>query len=467
MKRKKIRGNHIKKLGTTNNTVISMSIDILRKHYKHSSFDKKMKIIKSVLDDPSKFLEDEALGKLAEYIMPENEQVIDATKLQKAKPYQVFGDENIGESAKHQMYQAMKLPVTLDGALMADSHHGYGLPIGGVLATNNAVIPYGVGVDIGCRMCLSIYRDAPTILHTRRDELKHILKTHTKFGLRETHAKPNDAAILHDPLFQEIPMLKRLQQKAATQLGSSGGGNHFVEFGIATIPEDSKDLNLKKGEYLALLSHSGSRGLGAYVAKHYTNLAKSMSHLPKGVRNLAWLDLDSEAGMEYWLAMNLAGDYASACHRDIHNRIAKVLKLQAKTVVENHHNFAWKEKLADGTEAIVHRKGATPAGEGVLGIIPGSMTHNGYIVKGLGNNASINSASHGAGRQMSRSAAKQGIAKDALRKTLKDHGVELIGGGVDEAPMAYKNIDEVMSQQQELVEVLGSFTPKIVRMAKE
>jgi tRNA-splicing ligase RtcB len=177
--------------------------------------------------------------------------------------------------------------------------------------------------------------------------------------------------------------------------------------------------------------------------------------------------MDSEAGMEYWLAMNLAGDYASACHRDIHNRIAKVLKIQAKTVVENHHNFAWKEKLADGTEAIVHRKGATPAGDGVLGVIPGSMTAPGFIVKGLGNAESINSASHGAGRLMSRSAAKQGIAKDSMRKTLKDHGVELIGGGVDEAPMAYKNINDVMSHQQELVEVLGSFTPKIVRMAKE
>ena len=467
MKHKKIRGNHIKKLGTTDNTAISLALDILRKHYKHNSFNEKMKLIKAVLESPADYTEHEQLSKLADYLTPLEETEIDETKLQKARPYAVFGTEDIGESAKHQMYQAMKLPVTLDGALMPDSHHGYGLPIGGVLATNNAIIPYGVGVDIGCRMCLSIYRDDPKILHTRRDELKVILKQHTKFGLRETHDKPNDAEVLHRSLFQEIPMLKRLQQKAAIQLGSSGGGNHFVEFGVVTIPEDCKDLNLKKGEYLALLSHSGSRGLGAYIAKHYTELAKKQSHLPKGARNLAWLDMDSEAGMEYWLAMNLAGDYASACHRDIHNRIAKVLKIQAKTVVENHHNFAWKETLADGTEAIVHRKGATPAGDGVLGVIPGSMTAPGFIVKGLGNAESINSASHGAGRQMSRSAAKQGIGKDAMRKVLKDHGVELIGGGVDEAPMAYKNINEVMSHQQELVEVLGSFTPKIVRMAKE
>ncbi|PCJ67668.1 MAG: RNA-splicing ligase RtcB [Bacteroidetes bacterium] len=467
MKQRKIRGNHIKKLGTSDSIAISMSIDILKKHYKHANFDRKLKLIAEVLKAPEKFTTDEHLGQLADYLIPQKEEVFDELSLTAARPFTVFGDENIDKNAKHQMYQAMKLPVVLDGALMPDSHYGYGLPIGGVLATNNAVIPYGVGVDIGCRMCLSIYRDDPKILHTRRDELKRILKEHTKFGLRETHDKPNRSEVIDSSLFAEIPMLKRLQKKAAMQLGSSGGGNHFVEFGIVKIPEDSKDLNLKKGEYLGLLSHSGSRGLGATIAKHYTELAKNQSHLPKGVRNLAWLDLKSEEGIEYWLAMNLAGDYASACHHDIHKRIAKIMKLQAKTVVENHHNFAWKEVLSDGTEAIVHRKGATPAGEGVLGVIPGSMTAPGYIVKGRGNVQSINSASHGAGRLMSRRAAKQGIAKDAMKKVLKDHGVELIGGGVDEAPMAYKNIDTVMSYQQDLVDVLGSFTPKIVRMSKE
>ena len=467
MKHKKIRGNHIKKLGTNDSTVISMVIDILKKHYKHSSFNAKMKQVAVVLENPIDYIEDSIWGKLAIYLQPVNEKLLNEVELSQNRPYTIFGEEDISQNAIHQMYQAMKLPVTLDGALMPDSHHGYGLPIGGVLATRNAVIPYGVGVDIGCRMCLSIYRDDPKMLHNRRDELKVILKQHTKFGLKEVHEKPNMAEVIESTLFTEIPMLKRLQKKAAIQLGSSGGGNHFVEFGIVSIPKDSTELNLKKGEYMGLLSHSGSRGLGANIARHYTELAKKQSHLPKGVRNLAWLDLDSEEGMEYWLAMNLAGDYASACHHDIHKRIAKVLKLQAKIVVENHHNFAWKETLGDGTEAIVHRKGATPAGEGVLGIIPGSMTAPGFIVKGLGNSLSINSASHGAGRQMSRGKAKQSIAKDAMRKVLKEHGVELIGGGVDEAPMAYKNINTVMGHQKELVEVLGSFTPKIVRMAKE
>jgi tRNA-splicing ligase RtcB len=162
--------------------------------------------------------------------------------------------------------------------------------------------------------------------------------------------------------------------------------------------------------------------------------------------------------------MNLAGDYASANHHHIHERLASALGERALFRVENHHNFAWKEMLVDGTEVIVHRKGATPAGKDVLGIIPGSMTAPGYVVKGKGNATSINSASHGAGRTMSRSAAKQCITNKMVKQELQKHGVDLLGGGLDEAPMAYKDIRKVMNHQDELVEVLGEFTPKIVRM---
>ena len=132
--------------------------------------------------------------------------------------------------------------------------------------------------------------------------------------------------------------------------------------------------------------------------------------------------------------------------------------------MENHHNFAWKERLADGREVITHRKGATPAGAGVLGIIPGSMTAPGFIVRGRNGAGSLASASHGAGRLMSRTRAKAELGEGHMRKYLADHGIELIGGGLDEAPMAYKDIRAVMASQRELVDVLGSFTPKIVRM---
>ena len=219
-------------------------------------------------------------------------------------------------------------------------------------------------------------------------------------------------------------------------------------------------------KYLGILSHSGSRGLGANIARHYTKIAMETCLLPKEAKHLAWLSLDSEAGMEYWLAMNLAGDYAAACHHQIHQRLGKALGEKPIATIENHHNFAWKETLADGREVVVHRKGATPAGKGVLGIIPGSMTALAFIVRGKGNGLSINSTSHGAGRLMSRTKARNSITPSELKKVLKSEGVELIGGGLDEAPLAYKNIHEVMAAQTDLVEVLGTFLPKIVRMDK-
>ena len=168
-------------------------------------------------------------------------------------------------------------------------------------------------------------------------------------------------------------------------------------------------------------------------------------------------------GMEYWLAMNLAGDYASACHHVIHKKIARQLGRTPLKMVENHHNFAWKEKWNDQT-VIVHRKGATPAGKDILGIIPGSMTADGFIVKGKGEIASISSASHGAGRKMSRTKAIQSITEKDMKQELIKFGVKLLGGGIDESPFAYKDIHMVMQSQQALVDIVGKFTPKIVKM---
>lgn len=380
-----------------------------------------------------------------------------------SKSYQIYGAEAIEQGALQQMATAMKLPVTVAGALMPDAHQGYGLPIGGVLATNNAVIPYGVGVDIGCRMCLTLY-DIPTgNLETKKEDFKKLLLNNTKFG-QATFKTPKDHEIFERKEFSDLSIVREMKDRAWQQIGSSGGGNHFVEFGIVEILNPINEYNLAPGQYLALLSHSGSRGLGANIARHYTNIAMDKCKLPQEAKHLAWLDLDTEEGQEYWLAMNLAGDYASACHHQIHERMAVGLREKPLAMIENHHNFAWKEKDTNGNEVIVHRKGATPAGKGVLGIIPGSMATPGYIVRGKGVSESINSASHGAGRTMSRTKAKQTILPGHVNKFLKDAGVELIGSGLDEAPMAYKDIRQVMNSQKELVEVLGSFMPKIVRM---
>jgi tRNA-splicing ligase RtcB len=175
--------------------------------------------------------------------------------------------------------------------------------------------------------------------------------------------------------------------------------------------------------------------------------------------------LDEPEGEEYWLGMNLAGDYAKACHDVIHRKIARALGEKPLAMIENHHNFAWKETV-NGREVVVHRKGATPAAKGEWGIIPGSMTAKGFIVQGKGEETALCSAAHGAGRRLSRTAAKESLSHSELKKQLTKHNVTLIGGGLDESPHAYKNIEEVMLSQRALVDVVGTFQPRIVRMAK-
>ena len=220
---------------------------------------------------------------------------------------------------------------------------------------------------------------------------------------------------------------------------------------------------------MALLSHSGSRGTGASVCDHYSKLAVSqMPDLPSELKRLAWLSLDSQEGQEYWNAMELMGQYAAANHACIHHHVAEHLGAQVLLALENHHNFAWKEAhVISGVEreVIVHRKGATPAGAGVLGIIPGSMATPGFVVSGKGDTESLNSASHGAGRRMSRKAANEKFNWNEVNHFLKQQGVTLISAGLDEVPMAYKNIHDVMAAQKDLVTVLGEFMPKLVKMA--
>ncbi|HXO76832.1 MAG TPA: RtcB family protein, partial [Puia sp.] len=381
-------------------------------------------------------------------------------------PLKIVGGKEIESSAKKQMEGAMSLPITVQGALMPDAHTGYGLPIGGVLATSNAVIPFGVGVDIGCRMALSILDESDSFLKRYSHQVKEALKEHTHFGMEGGLDRQQEHEVLDSIGFQATELLRKLQTKAARQLGSSGSGNHFVEFGEIQLFEDN-DLSLPPKKYLALLSHSGSRGLGANIAQYYTKIAMDTCKLPSEVQQLAWLDLDSEAGQEYWLSMNLAGDYAKACHDRIHANLLKALGLQSLVTVENHHNFAWKDQLANGQSVIIHRKGATPAHEGELGIIPGSMTAAAYLVKGKSGEDTLYSASHGAGRAMSRKRAKEGMTVSGLKKMLSDAGVTLIGGSVEENPLAYKDIEDIMDAQQDLVEAQGRFLPKIVRMNKE
>lgn len=386
--------------------------------------------------------------------------------LSHAAPYRVWGADAIEPAALDQLKRAVRLPVAVRGALMPDAHQGYGLPIGGVLATENSVIPYAVGVDIACRMRLTVYNASPAVLDQHRDLFRDALERQTRFGAGSEWPTPRDHEVMDDPLWHEHPAARQFVDVARRQLGTSGSGNHFVEFGALNVHStiDSPQGKIPPGTYLALLSHSGSRRFGFEMANHYTQLAMRLhAALPKDFQHLAWLALDEAAGAEYWAAMQLAGRYASANHAVIHRQITDVLRVPVLGGVENHHNFAWKEEV-DGREAIVHRKGATPAGEGALGVIPGSMGAPGFVVRGLGSDASLNSAAHGAGRRMSRKQAFSQFDWETVRTRLEDLGIELISGGLDEAPDAYKDIRQVMADQSDLVVALAEFHPKLVKM---
>jgi tRNA-splicing ligase RtcB (3'-phosphate/5'-hydroxy nucleic acid ligase) len=426
-----------------------------------------------VREEPGKYLADPSFAALARECLRRAKAPHDASEdvlREQPASFIVWGEELIERPAVAQMENAMRLPVAVQGALMPDAHVGYGLPIGGVLAADDAVIPYAVGVDIGCRMRLSVFDISPIALGQRRAEFCNALLDRTRFGLREgwePRDRP-DHQVLDDPAWEATRLLKSLKIKASQQLGTSGSGNHFVEWGAFRLYADDDQLGLKAGEYLALLSHSGSRGVGFKIANTYTELAsREHPHLDASLRHLAWLSLTSEAGQEYWLSMELAGRFASANHAVIHQRVAVAMKLRAAAVVENFHNFAFREPLPDRSNAIVHRKGATPAASGVLGIIPGSMGDSGYLVRGKGNTSSLNSASHGAGRRMSRRAAFDTISKAARDSYLRDRGITLLGGSLDESPQAYKDIEGVIAAQDDLLDILGKFTPRIVRMANE
>lgn len=392
------------------------------------------------------------------------------------RPFPNWG-KNIEQAALDQMASAMRLPVTAAGALMPDAHVGYGLPIGGVLATRNAVIPYAVGVDIACRMKLSVL-DLPLHALEHEHELQRLtraIEAETRWGagcaFEGRHRREHEVM---DADWTVSPVTAGMKDKAAGQLGTSGSGNHFVEFGVLEVLDAASAALPAPGRYVALLSHSGSRGAGAQVCDFYSKLAidRRKHDIDPKQKHLSWLDLDAAEGREYWAAMELMGRYASANHALIHRHLARSLGAEVIAGVENHHNFAWKERHPTGPagaeeEVIVHRKGATPAGAGALGVIPGSMLAPGFVVRGKGAPLSLHSASHGAGRRMSRTKAREAFRWGNVKRDLEAAGVRVICAGLDESPGAYKDIHEVMALQSDLVEVIARFQPRLVKMAPD
>jgi tRNA-splicing ligase RtcB len=465
-----MKGRDLIKLGYKPGKSIGVALKLIAENRRELGKRVMESDLAAIVHEPNAYKDHTHWKLLAEALLEEAEAKKTFVERAEPAPFAIWG-EGLEAGAVDQIKNASRLPIALAGALMPDAHQGYGLPIGGVLGTENAVIPYAVGLDIACRMKLSVFDIPAGDLKRLRATLVTALTRETLFGTGAGFRKPMEHEVL-DEDWSVTDVTKRVFDKARTQLGSSGSGNHFAEFGILTISTESsgsaagpRDFALPPGEYLALLSHSGSRGAGATVADYYSKLAMDKHpELPAELRRLAWLDLSSQEGQEYWNAMNLMGKYASANHAIIHRKIAKHLGAEVIAGVENHHNFAWKENH-NGREMIVHRKGATPAGLGVLGVIPGSMATPGFVVRGKGVERSLESASHGAGRKMSRTQARNTYRWSHIRPMLADAGVELLSAGIDENPNAYKDIHQVMAQQADLVEVIARFDPKIVKMA--
>ena len=459
----RIRGNDLIAIGLEPGPLFGVALNALPKAVKRLGREQALADLRTVVADPDSHTGHAYFGKVAEKLIDSRPRPAEVFAERAAPaPFQSWciGDE---PGALNQMQNALRLPSAVRGALMPDAHQGYGLPIGGVLATEDTVIPYGVGVDIACRMKLTVLDLPSTMLDERPDALERALLRETQFGSGATLRERADHDVLDAARWAGTQLTRNLRQKAAGQLGTSGSGNHFVEFGRLDLA--GADLGLAAGSYLAVLSHSGSRGPGALIADHYTKIARALHpELPKELSYLAWLELASEPGEEYWTAMSLMGDFAAANHAVIHARLARHLGAGVLAGVENHHNFAWKERHGE-RDVVVHRKGATPAGAGVLGVIPGSMATPGFVVRGRGSAASLESASHGAGRTMSRTAARQRFTWKQVQPLLEQAGVRLLAAGIDENPLVYKDINAVIAAQSDLVDIVARFSPRIVRMA--
>ncbi|MCO5182440.1 MAG: RtcB family protein [Anaerolineae bacterium] len=433
--------------------------------------------INAIQSDPKAYEDDAVWGDVAGILLKQQARAIQPQLRSEPAPLRVWGRELIDEDSFKQINDAARLPVTLRVALMPDAHIGYGLPIGGIAALEGAIAPYMVGVDIGCRMHATIFKRNPIHLKQKPALYEQLLMEHTFFGHKAPpRSERNQHPILDDPRWEMLPrQFNNLKDLGEEQLGTSGGGNHFVEWAELTVL-DNNPMDLEPGEYIALVSHSGSRGVGFKLANHYSSMAENMAFfLPKQMRKLGYLDYKRGEGQEYEVAMTLAGDFARANHEVIHERISTALGRDVvAATLQNHHNYAWRVMREDGTPIFIHRKGSTPATQGALGIIPGSMAAPGFFVIGrcydddhILEHPSLNSAAHGSGRQLGRKQAIRSLDSKQVRNSLEKKGVTLLGGGLDEAPDAYKDSRQVIAAQADLVEVWAEFRPKIVRMADD
>ena len=364
-------------------------------------------------------------------------------------------------------------------ALMADGHVGYVMPIGGVAAYRRQVSVVGVGFDIACgnaaiRMDRRVRDYTRAELETLADEIQHVIS----FGMGRTNRAddaPTDHPLFTDPAWGAVPGKHErdgLKAKARSQLGTVGGGNHYVD----VFADEAGDL------WVGV--HFGSRGLGHTVASGFLALSQGKKWGERVPEREALFSLDQPLGHDYWQLMTLAGAYAYAGREWVARKVVSILGGAELELVHNHHNFAWQE-THDGTDYVVVRKGATPAFPGQRGFVGGSMGDDAVIIEGARHDserqrASLYSTVHGAGRVMSRTAARGKVNRktgavispgkvtwDMLHQWVGEKGVILRGGGLDESPHAYRRLPDVLAAQGDTVTVLHTLTPLIVVMAGE
>lgn len=371
--------------------------------------------------------------------------------------------EKIETEALDQAKNLANLPFAFKHiALMPDAHVGFGMPIGGVLATEKNIIPNAVGVDIGCGMCAL----KTSLTEVNMPQIKNIvsdIRKSTPVGFKHHKFAHSDELMpnLSDEAEKNTPIVIEEYESARHQLGTLGGGNHFIE--------------LQKGDdgFIWIMIHSGSRNIGYKVAAHYNKLAKQLnekwnSKIP-AKWDLAYLPLDSKQGQQYINEMKYCVDFALASRKQMMQAAIEAffensLPFEYGEIINIAHNYAAQEKHFN-TNVIVHRKGATAAGKNTIGIIPGSQGTHSFIVRGRGNKDSFESCSHGAGRVLGRKQAQKKLdlqsEKDRLDKLGILHSIRN-KSDLDEAPSAYKDINEVMKNQIDLVEILVELSPLAV-----
>jgi tRNA-splicing ligase RtcB (3'-phosphate/5'-hydroxy nucleic acid ligase) len=365
-------------------------------------------------------------------------------------PLQVFGEHD--KNTLDQMRNSMSVGNVVAGVICADGHLGYAQPVGGVVAYEGQISISGVGFDIACgNMAVRLDTPFTAVADKIRPIINDVART-ISFGVGRTNNERVEHSLFDDADAWREADREDYRQKAVSQLGTVGSGNHYV------------DLMRDEDGFVWIGVHFGSRGLGHSSATKYLKAAggKDGMHIPPTV-----IDADSELGRRYIAAMQLAGRYAYAGREWVVERVRKIIDGVVTDTIHNHHNFAWPEEH-NGRDIWVVRKGATPAAPGQRGFVGGSMGDDAVIIEGVDSpqaKAALYSTVHGAGRLFGRNEAKRRFNRQQMVAWIRDYGVALVGGDLDESPMAYRRLPDVLSAHAGTIKILHTLRPFAVAMA--